>query len=263
MGQERDGSPFAHKPKVPIIMSTPQNLEVLYEDNHIIAVNKHSSDIVQGESPNDRTLDNVIREYLRVKYDKPGEAWLGTIHRIDRPVSGVILYAKTSKCLSRMMKAFKHREVAKTYWAVVKGEPPQAVGHVINYLRKNSERNKSYAYDTPGKDRKESELKYYLLGKGDHYHFVEIHPKSGRHHQIRVTLSSLGCPIKGDIKYGARRTNDNASIHLHARRIEFVHPVRREVVRIIAPPPEDNLWDKMLELDEKVCQSGADPRPGQ
>ena len=182
MGQERDGSPFAHKPKVPIIMSTPENLEVLYEDNHIIAVNKRSSDIVQGDITNDRTLDNVIREYLRVKYGKPGEAWLGTIHRIDRPVSGVILYAKTSKCLSRMMKAFKHREVAKTYWAVVKGEPPQAVGHVVNYLRKNSERNKSYAYDTPGKDRKESELKYYLLGKGDHYHFVEVQPKSGRHH---------------------------------------------------------------------------------
>ena len=156
MGQERDGSPFAHKPKVPIVMSTPQNLEVLYEDNHIIAVNKRSSDIVQGDITNDRTLDNVIREYLRVKYDKPGEAWLGTIHRIDRPVSGVILYAKTSKCLSRMMKAFKHREVAKTYWAVVKGEPPQSVGHVVNYLRKNSERNKSYAYDSPGKDRKES-----------------------------------------------------------------------------------------------------------
>ena len=178
MGQERDGSPFAHKPKVPIVMSTPQNLEVLYEDNHIIAVNKRSSDIVQGDITNDRTLDNVIREYLRIKYDKPGEAWLGTIHRIDRPVSGVILYAKTSKCLSRMMKAFKHREVAKTYWAVVKGEPPQSVGHVVNYLRKNSERNKSYAYDSPGKDRKESELKYYLLGKGDHYHFVEVHPTS-------------------------------------------------------------------------------------
>ena len=263
MGQERDGSPFAHKPKVPIVMSTPENLEVLYEDNHIIAVNKRSSDIVQGDITNDRTLDNVIREYLRVKYNKPGEAWLGTIHRIDRPVSGVILYAKTSKCLSRMMKAFKHREVAKTYWAVVKGAPPEPVGHVVNYLRKNSERNKSYAYDTPGKDRKEAELQYYLIGKGDHYHFVEVHPKSGRHHQIRVTLSSLGCPIKGDIKYGARRTNDNASIHLHARRIEFIHPVRREVVRIIAPPPEDNLWDKMLELDEKVKTGGADPRLGQ
>ena len=139
----------------------------------------------------------------------------------------------------------------------------QEQGHVVNYLRKNEERNKSYAYDTDGKDRKECELKYYLLGKGDHYHFVEVHPKTGRHHQIRVTMSSLGCPIKGDIKYGARRTNDNASIHLHARRIEFVHPTRREVMRIIAPPPEDNLWDKMLELDEKVCQSGADPRPGQ
>ena len=258
-----EGKTFAHQPKVPIVMSTPENLEVLYEDNHIIAVNKRSSDIVQGDITNDRTLDNVIREYLRVKYDKPGEAWLGTIHRLDRPVSGVILYAKTSKCLIRMMKAFKHREVAKTYWAIVKGAPPEPVGHVINYLRKNSERNKSYAYDAPGKDRKEAELKYYHLGKGDHYDFVEVHPKSGRHHQIRVTLSALGCPIKGDIKYGARRTNDNASIHLHARRIEFVHPVRREVVRIIAPPPEDSLWDKMLELDEKVKTGGADPRPGQ
>ena len=131
-----EGKTFAHKPKVPIVMSTPENLEILYEDNHLIAVNKRSSDIVQGDITNDRTLDNVIREYIRVKYKKPGEAWLGTIHRIDRPVSGVILYAKTSKCLSRMMKAFKHREVAKTYWAVVKGAPPEAQGHVINWLKK-------------------------------------------------------------------------------------------------------------------------------
>ena len=162
-----------------------------------------------------------------------------------------------------MMKAFKHREVAKTYWAVVKGAPPEEQGHVINWLKKNEERNKSYAHDGPGDGRKESELKYYLLGKGDHYHFVEVHPKTGRHHQIRVTLSSLGCPIKGDIKYGARRTNDNASIHLHARRIEFVHPTKREVMCISAPPPEDNLWDKMLELDEKVRQGTNDPRKGQ
>jgi 23S rRNA pseudouridine1911/1915/1917 synthase len=244
-----EGKTFTHKPKAPIVMSTPENLEVLFEDNHIIAVNKRSSDIVQGDITNDRTLDNVIREYLRSKYSKPGEAWLGTIHRIDRPVSGVILYAKTSKALSRMMKAFKHREVAKTYWAVVKGT--------------NQERNKSYAHDKPGDGRKESELNYYVLGKGDHYNFVEVHPKTGRHHQIRVTLAALDCPIKGDIKYGSRRTNDNASIHLHARRIEFVHPTRREVIRIVAPPPEDNLWDKMLELDEKVQQSGSDPRPGQ
>ena len=168
-----EGKTFAHQPKVPIVMSTPENLEVLYEDNHIIAVNKRSSDIVQGDITNDRTLDNVIREYLRVKYDKPGEAWLGTIHRLDRPVSGVILYAKTSKCLSRMMKAFKHREVAKTYWAIVGARPSRSVTSSTT-----SGRTASATKATPTTPRARTARRpnsnTYPLGKGDHYDFVEV-----------------------------------------------------------------------------------------
>lgn len=230
-------------------MSTASNLQVLYEDNHIIAVNKRSSDIVQGDGKGDKSLCEVVAEYLAKKYNKPGKAFIGTVHRLDRPVSGVILYAKTSKALSRLTKMFKHREVQKTYWAVVKPDIYPAEGHVVNYLKKISKQNKSYAYINPGKERKEAELIYKKVGEGDHYSFLEVMPKSGRHHQIRVTLSWLGSPIKGDVKYGARRTNNNASIHLHARRIDFIHPVKKETVTIIAPPQEDPLWDKFLSID--------------
>ena len=241
---------FAKKPKAPLIMSDERNLEVLFEDNHLIAVCKRSSDIVQGDATHDRTLDGVVRSYLKQKYNKPGDAYLGLVHRIDRPVSGVIISAKTSKALSRLTAAFRHREVSKTYWAVVQPAPPSDAGHVINYLAKKEKNNKSYAFTEPGPSRKEAELRYKLMGQGSHYSFVEVYPKTGRHHQIRVTLSALGCPIKGDIKYGARRTNDNASIHLHARAIEFIHPVKREVIRIVAAPPEDPLWDRFIEIDQ-------------
>ena len=224
-------------------------IEVLYEDNHIIAVNKKVSDIVQGDKTGDRPLFEYVKDYIKKKYNKPGEVFLGVVHRLDRPVSGVILFARTSKALSRLNEMFREKKVQKTYWAVVKPSinPPQ--GHVVNYLKKNSKQNKSYAYDTPGPERKEAELMYKKVGDGDHYSFVEVMPKSGRHHQIRVTLSWLGSPIKGDVKYGARRTNDNASVHLHARRIDFMHPVKKEAVTIIAPPQEDPLWDKFLSID--------------
>ena len=240
---------FLRQPKKPIVMSTASNLQVLYEDNHIIAVNKRSSDIVQGDGKGDKSLCEVVAEYVAKKYNKPGKAFIGTVHRIDRPVSGVILYAKTSKALSRLTTMFRHREVQKTYWAVVKPDINPTEGYVVNYLKKNSKQNKSYAYVKPGDERKEAELMYKKVGEGDHYSFVEVMPKSGRHHQIRVTLSWLGSPIKGDVKYGARRTNDNASVHLHARRIDFVHPVKKEAVTIIAPPQEDPLWDKFLSID--------------
>ncbi|MDG1260584.1 MAG: RluA family pseudouridine synthase [Flavobacteriales bacterium] len=240
---------WTKKPKMPIVMSNPENLQVLYEDNHIIAVNKRSSDIVQSDSSGDITLCDVVKEYVRVKYNKPGAAFIGTIHRLDRPVSGVILYARTTKALNRLGNMFKYREIQKTYWACVKTPPPQMEDHIINYLKKNEKQNKSYAFDKPAQDRKESELRYKMVGKGDHYSFVEVYPKSGRHHQIRATLSSIGSPIKGDIKYGAKRTNENASIHLHARQIEFVHPVQKVPLCIVAPPPEDPLWDEFLRLD--------------
>jgi len=246
-GSERD---WLKKPKSPIIMSTPDNLEVLYEDNHLIAINKRSSDIVQADHTGDNSLCEVVGEYVKRKYNKPGEAFIGTVHRLDRPVSGVILYAKTSKALGRLTNAFRVREVQKTYWAVVRPAPVPAESHVVNFLAKNEKLNKSFAYAEPGTGRKESELTYRVVGGTDHYTFVEVRPKTGRHHQIRATLSSLGAPIKGDIKYGAKRTNDNASIHLHARRIDFIHPVRKEAMRIFAPPPEDVLWNEWLRLEQ-------------
>ncbi len=232
-------------------MSTASNLQVLFEDNHIIAVNKRSSDIVQGDGKGDKSLCEVVAEYLAKKYSKPGKAYIGTVHRLDRPVSGVILYAKTSKALSRLTTMFRHREIQKTYWAVVKPDINISEGHVVNYLKKNKKQNKSYAYDSPGEGRKEAELVYKKVGEGDHYSFLKVRPKSGRHHQIRVTLAWLGSPIKGDIKYGAKRTNDNASIHLHARSIEFMHPVKKKSIKIIAPTQADPLWDKFLTLDLK------------
>ena len=223
-------------------MSTAATLKVLYEDNHIIAVNKRSSDIIQGDGKGDKSLCEVVAEYVAKKYLKPGKAFIGTIHRLDRPVSGVILYAKTSKALSRLTTMFRNREIQKTYWAVVQPtiNPPE--GHL----------NKSYAHSRPGEDRKEAELKYKVLGKSDPYTFVEVLPKTGRHHQIRVTLASLGSPIKGDVKYGARNINDNASVHLHARRIDFIHPVKQEALTIIAPPQKDQLWNEFIALDLKL-----------
>lgn len=247
------GRDWLKRPKAPIVMSTPDNLQVLYEDNHLIAVNKRSSDIVQADHTGDDSLCQVVGQYVKHKYNKPGAAFIGTVHRLDRPVSGVILYAKTSKALSRLTNSFRIREVQKTYWAVVRPAPIPAAGRVINYLAKNERLNKSFAHSEPGKGRKESELTYEVLGGSDHYSFVEVRPKTGRHHQIRSTLSSLGAPIKGDIKYGAKRTNDNASIHLHARRIDFIHPVRKEPMRIFAPPPEDVLWNAWLRLDQGLA----------
>jgi 23S rRNA pseudouridine1911/1915/1917 synthase len=237
---------FQKQPSEPIIMSDVHSLRVLFEDNHIIAVNKRNSDIIQSDISGDQTLCHVVREYIRTHYNKPGKAFTGTVHRLDRPVSGVILYARTTKSLNRLLNMFKNREIQKTYWAVVQGCPPQNNGLVINYLLKNEKLNKSFTYDQPGEGRKESELSYSVIGKGNHYTFLEVYPKTGRHHQIRATLASLGCPIKGDIKYGAKRTNDNASIHLHARKIDFVHPVRKEPISIVAPPPDDNLWNEFL-----------------
>ena len=239
---------WATQPKEPIVTSTVENLRVLYEDNHVIAINKRNSDIIQSDISGDTTLCEMVRNYVRVKYNKPGLAFIGTVHRLDRPVSGVVLYARTTKALNRLSNMFKFREVQKTYWAVVKGLPPEREGHVINYLWKDERQNKTFAFDTPADNRKESDLYYKVIGEGDHYNFIEVYPKTGRHHQIRATLSSLGCPIKGDVKYGSKRTNENASIHLHARKIEFIHPVKKILITVVAPPPEDVLWDEFLRI---------------
>ncbi len=218
-------------------------LEILYEDNHLIAVNKKSGDIVQGDKTGDQPLNEIVADYLKHKYNKPGDAFVGTIHRIDRPVSGVVLFAKTSKALTRMNAQFQDKEVQKTYWAVVKNKPPKEKELISHHLLRNRQKNKSYAYAHKYKDSKKSDLTYELIFSLDRYYLLEIHPHTGRHHQIRVQLSTIGSPIKGDVKYGFDRTNQDASIHLHARQVNFVHPVTQENIEIIAPTPDDVIWN--------------------
>ncbi|MDQ3049114.1 MAG: RluA family pseudouridine synthase [Bacteroidota bacterium] len=221
-------------------------LEILYEDNHIIAVNKRPSDIVQGDKTGDTPLSDFVKQYVKEKYNKPGEVFIGTVHRIDRPVSGIVLFARTSKSLARLNQMFQSKEIKKTYWAVVKKRPDNPSGNLVHYLRKNEAKNMSKAYlkETPGALR--SELDYELILSSDNYHLLEINPHTGRHHQIRVQLSAMGSPIKGDLKYGFDRSNKDASIHLHARKIEFIHPVKKEPVIITAPPPDEVLWNDFV-----------------
>ncbi|MCX6294860.1 MAG: RNA pseudouridine synthase [Bacteroidetes bacterium] len=221
-------------------------LEVLFEDNHIIAINKRPSDIVQGDKTGDAPLSDFVKQYIKEKYNKPGDVFIGTVHRIDRPVSGIVLFAKTSKALTRLNQMFQTKEIQKTYWAVVKNIPKNISGTLIHYLKKNEAKNMSKAFEkeTPGALR--SELEYALISSLDNYHLLEVKPHTGRHHQIRVQLSSMGCPIKGDLKYGFDRSNKDKSIHLHARKVEFIHPVKKEPVIIIAPPPNEILWNEFV-----------------
>ncbi len=224
-------------------------MEVLFEDNHIIAINKQASDIVQGDKTGDEPLSEKVKAYLKAKYQKPGDVFLGVVHRLDRPVSGVVLFAKTSKSLSRLNELFRTREVQKTYWAVVKNKPPQEENTLVHFLIKDEAKNKSKAFPIEKKGSLKSELTYHLLGSLTNYHLLEVLPLTGRHHQIRAQLAAIGSPIKGDIKYGFDRTNKDASIHLHARKIEFVHPVKQEKIIIIAPPPpQDTIWTEFLKL---------------
>jgi 23S rRNA pseudouridine1911/1915/1917 synthase len=216
-------------------------IEVLYEDNHLIAVNKKSGDIVQGDKTGDAPISDFVKAYIKKKYNKPGEVFLGTIHRLDRPTSGVVLYARTSKALSRMNEQFREKQVQKTYWAVVEKTPPTESGTLENYLQKNQKQNKSYVTKSNG--GKHAVLDYKLLRKLDNFFHLEIKPKTGRHHQIRVQLATIGCIIKGDLKYGAKRSNKDASIHLLAQKLEFVHPVTKEDITIVAPAPKESAWD--------------------
>lgn len=217
-------------------------LQVLFEDNHLIAVNKRPGDIVQGDKTGDEPLSETVKRYIGSKYNKPGAVFLGTIHRIDRPVSGVVLFARTSKALERMNEQFRSREVQKTYWAVTQQAPHPLEGKLVHYLIKKESLNKSFAssQETAGSSR--CELDYRVLASTERYTLVEVLPLTGRHHQIRVQLSTIGCPIKGDLKYGAKRSNPDGSIHLHARKLEFLHPVTKESVSIIAKVPVENLW---------------------
>ena len=224
------------------------NLKVLYEDNHLIAVQKLPRDIVQADETGDETLADKVKEYIKQKYNKPGDVFLGIVHRLDRPVGGVVIFARTSKALSRLNKMFQDKEIQKTYWAVVEDKPDEMEGTLTHFLKKDQEKNKSRAYPEAVKGGKMCELDYKVMGRSKNYYYLEIKPKTGRHHQIRVQLSAIGCVIKGDVKYGGKRTNRDGSIHLHARKLEFIHPVKKEPIVIVADPPKDPLWDEFLNL---------------
>jgi len=225
-----------------------ERLEILYEDNHLIAVNKKSSDLAQGDRTGDESLDTRVKKYIAEKYKKPGEAFLGVIHRLDRPVSGVLLYARTSKALERLNEIFRTRDVRKIYLAVVKERPPEDEGNLDHFLKKNEKQNKSYVYDTEVKGSKEAELSYRLLGHSERYYLLEVDLHTGRHHQIRAQLAAAGCPIKGDLKYGSKRSNEGGGISLHARSISFIHPVRNEQVTVVAQPPDEKIWKLFADL---------------
>lgn len=218
--------------------------EILYEDNHLIAVNKRISDLVQGDSTGDESLDTLLKRYIGEKYQKPGEVFLGVVHRLDRPVSGVVLFARTSKALTRLNESFREREPRKVYWAIVKNKPPAESGILIHYLRRNERQNKAYASENEVKCSKKASLSYRLIGRSDRYSLLEIELHTGRHHQIRAQLAAIGCPVKGDLKYGSERSNPNGGISLHARTIELTHPVRKSSLKIDARPPEGDIFDK-------------------
>ena len=227
-------------------------LLVLYEDNHLIAVKKEPGSIVQSDKTGDETLAEEVKAYIKRKYKKPGDVFLGIVHRLDRPVGGVIVFARTSKALTRMNELFREKKISKTYWAIVEEKPPREDGQLVNWLKKNQEKNRSRAYDIEVKDSKKAELTYRLMGRSKHYYYIEVHPKTGRHHQIRVQLAHLGCKIKGDVKYGAKRTNKDGSIHLFARSLSFIHPVKKEKLIIRSNPPMDSLWNEMINLEKAV-----------
>lgn len=217
-------------------------MEIVYEDNHLIIVYKHSGEIVQGDKTGDVPLSEDVKCYLKEKYQKPGNVFLGVVHRLDRPVSGLVVFAKTSKALTRLNKMFRDGEVHKTYWAITKNLPPQPEDTLTDWLVRNEKQNKSYAYDHEVPHSKKAILKYRLIGQSDHYCLLEVNLMTGRHHQIRCQLAHMGCPIKGDLKYGAQRSNPDGSICLLAHHVEFVHPVSKQLISLDSPLPEDKLW---------------------
>ena len=224
-------------------------MEVLYEDNHIIAVNKTCNEIVQGDKTGDTPLSEIIKAYIKEKYNKPGEVFLGVTHRLDRPTSGVVLFARTSKALTRLNAMFQsHEQIRKTYWAIVQGVPKQAEARLENWLTRNEQLNKSFIAKPNAKEAKQAILSYKTLAKGENYTLLEVNLETGRHHQIRCQLAAIGCPIKGDLKYGAKRSNPDGGICLHARQIEFIHPVSKQDICITAPVPNDSLWQQFAAL---------------
>ena len=231
---------------MPKTLSNKSNLQVLFEDNHLIIVNKRAGDIVQGDKTGDKPLSEVVKSFLKEKYNKSGNVYLGVVHRLDRPTTGIVVFSKTSKALPRLNKLFADKEAKKTYWALVKSAPPKEQDTLINWLKKNPKNNKSTAYSSEVHGSKKAILHYKLIKALDNYYLLEIELETGRHHQIRSQLASIGCPIKGDLKYGFDRSNPDASISLHARKLEFKHPVKKEKLSIVAPLPQDSLWEACL-----------------
>jgi len=223
--------------------STKDNLEVLFEDNHLLIVNKKSGDIVQGDKTGDKPLSEVVKEYIKEKYNKPGEVFLGVVHRLDRPTSGIIIFARTSKALERLNKMLRDRVISKTYWAIIKNNPKKVKDTLIHFLKKNPKNNKSTVFTKKTEGSKKAILHFSIKKKLDNYSLLEIDLETGRHHQIRAQLSFIGSPIKGDLKYGASRSNKDGSIHLHARTINFTHPVSKKAITIIAPVPNEVIWN--------------------
>jgi len=217
-------------------------LNILYEDNHLIIVNKNCGDIVQADPSGDISLEMMVKDYLKKKYDKSGEVFLGVVHRVDRPVSGIVIFARTSKALLRLNSMFQEKKIRKTYWAIVKDLPPDEAGTLTHYIVRNTKTNRSYAYLKDCPRSKKAVLHYKHIASSDRYHLLEIMLETGRHHQIRCQLAAIGCSIRGDLKYGYPRSNPNGGISLHARRIQFIHPVKTEELDVIAPIPDDKLW---------------------
>lgn len=228
-------------------ISTPDNLQVLYEDNHLLIVNKRPGDIVQGDKTGDTPLSEIAKQYIAKKYNKPGAVFLGVVHRLDRPTSGIVIFARTSKALSRLNKLFADRETKKTYWALVKNKPPEHNGELVHFLKRNPKQNKSYGYEKEVPQSKKAVLEYKVIKSLQTYFLLEINLKTGRHHQIRAQLAAINCPIKGDLKYGFNRSNPDGSICLHARKLTFKHPVKNEPISVAALPPNNALWNACLD----------------
>ena len=225
------------------ILSDKNNLQILHEDNHIIVINKRVGDIVQGDKTGDKPLSEVVKEYIKDQYNKPGEVFLGVVHRLDRPTTGIVVFARTSKALTRMNELFSNRETQKTYWAIVKNKPENPEDKLVHFLKRNEKNNTSKAHLKEVPDSKLAKLDYKIIATLHSYFALEINLHTGRHHQIRAQLAAIGCPIKGDLKYGFDRSNPDGGIHLHARKLNFIHPVSKESLEIVAPVPNDPVWN--------------------
>jgi len=226
-------------------LSNKKNLQILHEDNHIIVINKRVGDIVQGDKTGDKPLSEVVKEYIKDKFNKPGEVYLGVVHRLDRPTTGIVVFARTSKALIRLNELFKNRETQKTYWAIVKNKPSQNEANLVHFLKRNEKNNTSKAHIKEVPESKMASLDYKIIKELNNYFALEINLHTGRHHQIRAQLSAIGAPIKGDLKYGFDRSNPDGGIHLHARKLAFIHPVTKENIQIVAPTPNDIIWDTL------------------